>query len=93
MNEPTDVQLLAYRVVQLEAIEKAIRLEVHDLRVEWQTLLRADYLTGDQVQNKFVTRKELESDAKTRREWFPIIVAAIVGAPALIELIVQLTHR
>jgi hypothetical protein len=52
---------------------RAIQVNLTDLRGE----LHGDYLNEAQMTNRFVTREELRTQARDRREW-PLILAACV---------------
>jgi hypothetical protein len=69
---------------------------VEDLRLVGYRLTRLedhlhnDYLTAAQMMNQFVTREEMRAQAKTRREWWPIVLMAIAGLPGTLNLILTL---
>ncbi len=86
------MQLLEYRVKKLEAVEAALRLEVHDLRTEVNAGLRRDYLTAAEMRNVFVTRKEIAIRGRERRETWPIVLAVIVGLPTIANLIISIAN-
>lgn len=88
--DESELSLLAYRVQNLEAVEAALRLEVHDLRTELRTLLRSDFMTRAEMRNVFITRKELASRGRERREWWPIVLAVVVGLPTIANLIISI---
>lgn len=39
--------------------------------------LARDFLTSDTMINRFVTREEIETARGTRREWWPVALAAV----------------
>lgn len=84
------LEVLAERVRQRELIEKAMQLEIHDLRIELRASLRQDYLTRAEMQNQFVTRSEISEQAKVRREWPVIFATLVVTVVSVINLIVSL---
>lgn len=93
---PQDFNTLLWRVGALEQIEKAIQLELHELRREipaaLQQCMREDYYSKPEARNIFVTREELSASARTRREW-PIVLASVTAAIAtVVTLIVTLSH-
>lgn len=92
MNDFSDPPTLAYRVRQLEIIEEALRAEVHELRTDTKKSLREDYMTSDQLHRTFISRAELQQDARVRREWWPIVIAVFVGLPSIGTFILTLTH-
>lgn len=84
------VAVLEEKVRQLELVERAIRLEVHDSRIEMQASLRQSYLTAAEMRNVFVTRDELQRQAVNRREWWPIVLGIIVTGATITNLIIAL---
>jgi hypothetical protein len=71
--------LLDYRVTELER-------RFDDLG----RTLRQDYLTGDQVSNRFVSRKDLRDAATGRREWWPIVLGASVVLMQVAQLVLAI---
>jgi hypothetical protein len=93
-----DLELLEWRIAQLEenlarvragdlAVEKAMQLELHDLRNELHAALRRDYLTAAEMRNLFPTRDELAKRAAVRREWPLILFGGVMAACQLTTLI------
>lgn len=75
MGAPESIDLLAWRVKQLEMVEAAMREELYELR---------------KGQDGFVTRKDLEHRARARREW-PVILAAIAASTVSVtDLLIRL---
>ncbi len=65
-----------------------MRVEIHDLRTELQTALRAQRgPTMSAMRTVFVTRKELDQKAAERREWWPIIFAGICALTSLANIV------
>jgi hypothetical protein len=85
-------ELLEYRVQQLELVEKALRVELHDLRVERDARLREDYMTRDELLNTFVPRKELDRRGRVRREWLPIALTLFFGGLAAANIVIQIVQ-
>lgn len=83
-DEPT-LRLLSWRVQQLEHIEAALRLEVHELRATRAPLEQV--YTRDQSRNVFVTREEAQRQATVRREW-PLILASLVMAAGQVATLI-----
>lgn len=91
VNDFSDPSTLAYRVRQLEIIEEAIRLELHELRTDTKAALRDDYMTTDQLHRTFISRAEIAHEARVKREWLPIAVAIFVGVPSVATFVLTLT--
>lgn len=86
-QEHHSIELLAWRVAQLEIIEKAMQLELYELRKEMPEIFHqalVDYYTKPEARNVFVSRAELAEQTKIRREW-PLVVFA--GAAVLCQIV------
>lgn len=93
-GERASIDLLAWRIKQLEIIETAMRVELHELRHELPDRmlksLREDYYSKAETRNRFVTREELSRHHAERRQW-PVIVAAIAASTvSLADLLIRL---
>lgn len=88
--EPTPA-VLAERQRHAEYLQKALELEVHDLRVELDARLRQSYLTTAEMRNVFITRDELQHQAGVRREWPLIAFSGLMAICNLVTLVVVLT--
>jgi hypothetical protein len=86
-DAPEEPTALAWRVRQLELVEQALRIELRDLRKEYQASLRRDYLTAAEMRNLFITREELGRQAAVRREWWPIVFAGVCGLTTIANLV------
>jgi hypothetical protein len=89
-REIPTVDVLAERIHQHEYIQRAMQVEIHDLRTEHRASLRADYLTRAEMRNEFVTRAELSDRAAVRREWPLIATAVALTAMNAVNLIFTL---
>jgi hypothetical protein len=87
-DRPVEYALLLWRVDTLEKIERAIQLELRELRAEMAR--REDVYSRAEAQNMFVTRKELDARSSERRQW-PVIVASVaVAIVSVTNLIITL---
>jgi hypothetical protein len=83
VSELLSLELLAYRVAQAEIIQKAMQVELYDLRNEQREL-------RDEIMSE--VQKRLDKRDRVRREW-PLVVAGVtVAVAALASLILQLAH-
>ena len=87
-----------WRIKSLEAVEKAIQLDIYNERIARENALRelrkditASYMTRDQMAVAYVSRESIATVRKERREWPIIIAASCSGILAAIDLIKQVT--
>lgn len=76
-DRPLSVELLAYRLTQVETVQRAIQVELYDLREE---------------RGQYVKRTELQRTAAIRREWPLILAGLVVAATSLGGFVLQLVH-
>ncbi len=79
---PSD-SLLAYRVEQLEIIERALRVEISDLRDEQRTAI--EHLRRE-------LRREREREEVTRWSWPMFICAALSASGGVVAAIAVIVH-
>lgn len=74
---PLSLPLVAYRVAQAELVQRAMQVELHDIRKEM---------------GKFVLREDVQRAATVRREW-PVILATLVMAGTSIANVVLIASH
>lgn len=78
MNEPLSLELVAYRLEQAEMVQRAMQVELYDLRKEREL---------------YVKRADIEHQAELRRQW-PVTLATIAMAcTSLVNVILIATHH
>ena len=84
-RQPDHHGVLEWRVRALEAVENAIRAELHELR--GQIARREEVYSRPETRELFVSRADLERQGAIRRQW-PLIISALamvlIGAANLI---------